>query len=457
MAIEANSGTLQEVLRWKACLLHQRMTSRRIIRERHSINKYVYFAASLAVFAYSVAESIGPQSVYPYSNVLDYRNSYNRNTNLLSIPESGIYYFSLSAGVPANMAIDYSIIIPNGNLRPAALRTHTAGTGIDTISRDAILQLNRGNVNVRSGGNLYSDAFKLTSLSAFSISDTMSNPRYFYVYQPSGIFSNFGRIRFPTVLLNQPRDWDSNSDSYRCSQTGIYIFTFSVFVDPADIVRSQLNVGNKVYELLREHTNHGMNGGDVLSRTILTTCNAGDTVFASLNGGVIQGRRELTTGLMGFAYTPNLSKSQNVYWSLSRNTEVVNDGVGLADYLFTRLDEASFGLRIEQRSGNLYRAVVCPASGWYYVHLTAVTMPNFRMNLFVSVNGQRQMSLFRSSAWHNGGMDYMSRSGILRCRQGEQMSVQIGGRQAVGRTSSSRANMYGTTFLGFMLYSDNTV
>jgi len=422
-----------------------------------SIVAYVYFAASLAVFSYSVAESIGPQSVYPFSNVLDHENNYNRNTNKLQIPQNGIYYFSLSAGVPANMAIDYSLIIPSGQYRPAVLRTHTSGTGIDTISRDAILQLNTGTVNIRSGGNLYSDAFKLTSMAAFSITDVMTNPRYFYVYQPSGIFSNFGTIRFQNVVLNQPGDWDVNTNQFRCRQTGIYIFTFSVFVDPADIVRSQLNVGNKVYELLREHTNHGMNGGDVLSRTVLTTCNANEIVTASLNGGVIQGRRELTTGLMGFAYTPDSSKTQNVYWSLSRNTEVVNDGVGLADYLFTRLDEASFGLRIEQRSGNLYRAVVCPSSGWYFVHLTAVTMPNFRMNLFVSVNGQRQISVFRSSAWHNGGMDYMGRSAILRCRQGEQMSVQIGGRQAVGRTSSSRSTMYGTTFLGFMLYNDNTV
>jgi hypothetical protein len=355
------------------------------------------------------------------------------------------------------MAIDYSLIIPNSNYRPAVLRTHTAGTGIDTVSRDALLQLNPGEINIRSGGNLYSDAFKLTSVSGFSITDIMENPRYFYVYQPSGIYSNFGTIRFQNIVLNQPQEWDQNTDTYRCSQTGIYVFTFSVFVDPADIVRSQLNVGSKVYELLREHTNHGMNGGDVLSRTILTTCNAGDTVYATLNGGVIQGRRELTTGLMGFAYTPNLSKTQNVYWSLSRNTEVVNDGVGLADYLFTRLDEASFGLRIEQRSGNLYSAVVCPASGWYFVHLTAVTMPNFRMNLFVTKNGQRELAVFRSSAWHNGGMDYMGRSAIITCRQGDQLSVQIGGRQAVGRTSSSRSNMYGTTFLGFMLYSDNTV
>jgi hypothetical protein len=355
------------------------------------------------------------------------------------------------------MAVDYSLTIPSINERPALIRTHTNGSGVDTMYRDAILNLSPQSVNVRTAGNLYSDAYKLTSLTVFSISDIMIRPTYFYVYQPTGRFSNFGRIVFPTVILNEPRDWDITSNSYTCQNTGIYIFTFSVFVDPADIVRTQLNVGSKVYELLREHTNHGMNGGDVLSRTILTTCNAGDTVYATLNGGVIQGRQELTTGLMGFEYIPDPTKTQNIYWSLSRNTEVVNDGVGTADYLFTRLDESSFGLRIDQPFGTLFQAVVCPASGWYYVHLTAVAMPRFRMNLFVAINNERQIAITRKNAWHGDGMDYLGRSAILKCRQGDRMSVQIGGSHAVGRTSSSRGNVYGTTFLGFMLYNDDNL
>jgi len=377
----------------------------------------------------------------------------------LRIPKEGVYYFSLSAGVPTNMAVDYSLIIPNLSDKPALLRTHNNGSGVDTMYRDAILNVGPGSVFVRSGGSLYSDMYKLTSLTAFSISDTMTDPRYFYVYQPNGLFSSFGRISFQRVVLNEPPDWDEHMNSYRCPETGIYVFTFSVFVDPADIVRAQLNVGNKVYELLREHTNHGMNGGDVLSRTILAMCNAGDTVYATLNGGVIQGRKELTTGLMGFAYNPKRSKAKKVYWSLSRNTEVVNDGTGLIDYLFTRLDVSSFGLRIEQPFGSLYQAVICPSSGWYYVHLTAISMPRFRMNLFVAINGERQIAITRAAAWHGDGIDYLGRSAILRCRKGDRLSVQIGGGRAVGKTASgyANANVYGTTFLGFMLYSDNSL
>ena len=284
----------------------------------------------------------------------------------------------------------------------------------------------------------------------------MAQPRYFYVYQPNGRYNNFGRINFQRVVLNEPQDWDERLNSYRCQQTGIYVFTFSVFVDPADIVRAQLNVGHKIYELLREHTNHGMNGGDVLSRTILVMCNAGENVYATLNGGVIQGRRELTTGLMGFAYNPKPSRAKNVYWSLSRNTEVVNDATDLTDYLFTRLDVSSFGLRIEQPFGNLYQAVICPSSGWYYVHLTAISMPRFRMNLYVTINGERQIAITRESAWHGDGMDYLGRSAILKCRKDDRISVQIGGGRAVGKTASGNANVYGTTFLGFMLYSDDT-
>lgn len=402
-------------------------------------------------------ETEGLQPAYPFTSAYDYRGNFNLNSHELTIPTDGVYFFSLSAGVPANRAVDFSLTFNTDNRRPAVLRTHTTGTGIDTMSREAMFRLLRDSkVLVRSGGALYSDAFKLTSMSAFSISDTMTNPEYFYVYQPDGVFSNIGRMVFQQVLLNNNNGWNPSTNTYRCPQTGVYVFSFSLFVDPGDIVRSQLHVGNKVYELLREHTMHGMNGGDVLSRTVLSTCNQGESVYGNLTGGVIQGRSELTTGLMGFAYTPDRSKATSVYWSMSRNTEVVNDGIGLATYLFTRLDEASFGLDV-QRSGNLYSAVRCPASGWYYVHLTAITMPDFRLNLFISVGGQREVALFRSSAWQDGAMDYMSRSAIIKCASGTLITVEIAGRQAVGRTSSSQNNVYGTTFLGFMLYTDNTI
>ena len=112
----------------------------------------------MAVFAYTESESVGPQPVYRFSNEIDFHGNFDKNTQTINIPSNGVYYVSLSAGSPTNMAVDYSLVIPNFNQRPALLRTHTNGSGIDTMYRDAILSLNPVPISVRSGGTLYSDA-----------------------------------------------------------------------------------------------------------------------------------------------------------------------------------------------------------------------------------------------------------------------------------------------------------
>lgn len=340
----------------------------------------------------------------------------------------------------------------------SVLRTHTACPNRDTVSRDIIFHLEK-DVQLRaiSSETLISGTAR-TSLTAFSITDIThgGQPTWFLVAKPSGRMERPGKVAFPEVAGDSHQGWSPKENAYTCPEDGIYVFTVSLFVNVRDSVYAELRVGFRIYELVRSGAFSKSAGSDTISRNVLAPCIKGDAVYVYLRDGALIGGPAMTTSLGGFRFKPE--NSSLVYWSMSNNGDFRGEDKGdrVIDYKFGRVDLRVDDIVFDGRDGS-YTAVVCPQNGWYYVYITGIALPNRRMSLTLYIEDLPQAILYRSDPWHGRYIDYMGRAAILKCNKGNRISVKLynTSKYGVGKPIQNSANVYGTSFHGFLVYRDN--
>lgn len=105
-------------------------------------------------------------------------------------------------------------------------------------------------------GELYSSSLLETSLSVFSLHNSMDSLSCFSVARNVD-YSTPGVIDFPRTIASFGTDWDGSNNRYVAPESGTYFFTFSAGVHETSTARLQLTVDGVVQaELRRDHTNN---------------------------------------------------------------------------------------------------------------------------------------------------------------------------------------------------------
>ena len=411
--------------------------------------------SGLAVYAYRASPTTSAMYPVIYGQMgVDYNNNFHTDNNVMTPPTNGIYWFALSAGVAQYIRTFYELSSASAPYMVAISRQHSRNNGFDTLSKDAIVQLGAGaTVRVNSQYALYSDVTRQTSLAAFSITDIMGPQAVYFMAGFTSGDAGPGRVpwKFP-VPLDSRGSFSQINNEYTCPVSGIYVFSFGLFVAASTPLHAVLRIvqpqGTTSYELRRTHQ-YNAGGGDTLSRSVISPCNAGSRVYVEIISGRVVGSNDYSSSFMGFLYQP-INTSPTLF-SVSFDSYFENSQTDRATIT------VPFNRKNFQEPGNFnvpnsqIRELVCPVTGIYYLSLTAVAAPSRLVNLYMDKSGENVGGIYRSSAWQGAFYDTLSRSAIVRCDLGQRFSVRMPVDSAVA--GSSAADVTGTNFWGMLLYT----
>ena len=405
----------------------------------------------LAVYAYRAEPTTAAMYpvIYRYVSV-DLNNYFHTDANVMTPPVTGVYWFSLSAGVSHNIRTFYQLSSAQSRYGVAISRQHLRNPGYDTMSKDIILQLGSGaTVTVNSQYPLYSDVTRQTSLSAFSITDVMGPQAVYFLAGFTSGTAGLGRIAWKTpVPLDSRGTFSQTTSEYTCPVSGMYVFSLGLFAADSSPLHAMIRIpGADSYELRRSHQ-YNAGGGDTLSRSVIAFCNANTVVYSEILSGRVVGNNDYSSSFMGFLYQPvNTSPAM---FSVSRSTLFENSQSG-GPTITLPFDRKNYDTNNFNMPNSNIQQIVCPVSGLYYLSLTTVAAPNRLVNVYIERNGENVGGIYRSAAWQGNFYDTLSRSVIVLCQLGQSFRVQMMGNSAVA--GSSGVNIVGTNFWGMLLYS----
>jgi hypothetical protein len=145
-----------------------------------------------------------------------------------SVPGSGVYWFQLAAGVPANTTTNTRI---NGLPYPVAIVTSTTNFPDDVMVTDTIQYVNTSTQLTVS--NAYSvfgtiNGVMGTSVLGYRLDNIMSTQVYFSVQCTATSIAGNTRITFDRVLINVGNAWSAANNEFTAPYTGSYFFSFAL-------------------------------------------------------------------------------------------------------------------------------------------------------------------------------------------------------------------------------------
>lgn len=310
------------------------------------------------------------------------------------------------------------------------------------MGRDIIMELpseERLRMQSTQPFGLYSDGEMQTSWGGFSLSESMRSVVAFSATRTSS-WSDFGRISFPSVILNYGGGFSSVTNSFRAPVTGIYYFSFSAGAAPFAGLRAVITTtSGGQCEIWREGTSH--NGYDTLSRTTMLRLNAGEEAWVELRGGLLfsddVGRQ---ISFSGFLYQP---VSTPVAWSVHRTTSWASSGG-------SRLSPVEFQEPLVNVGGAWNQTsyqITIPKAGIYYFQTDVGAVNGRQVNFNMIYNDVRSAAdVFRGSIMHNG-QDSLGRGIIADMNAGDVIYISASPGTAVYSDSDRQ-----TSFSGFLIY-----
>ena len=142
-----------------------------------------------------------------------------------SVPDSGVYWFQLAAGVPANTQTNTRL---NGLAYPVAVVTSTTNFPSDIMVTDTIQYVNTSTQLTVS--NAYSvfgtiNGVMGTSLLGYRLDNIMSTQVYFSVQCTATSIAASTVITFDRVLINVGNAWSAVKNEFTAPYAGNYFFS----------------------------------------------------------------------------------------------------------------------------------------------------------------------------------------------------------------------------------------
>ena len=180
----------------------------------HLLSSYIAFEV--------YKSSAQPQQSF-YQAVFNYGNAWNNATQLFTAPQSGIYYFSISVGVPANTK-EWNAVSLQG-VYACSLEIYSMNhNGPDIISRGCLLQLTLGqSLSIAWDSSPVDISYSQTSFRGFLYSP-VSGVQVAWSVHNNGIITGSGTaMSFPIIRVNVPSSvWQVSSNKAFIPVSGTY-------------------------------------------------------------------------------------------------------------------------------------------------------------------------------------------------------------------------------------------
>lgn len=299
---------------------------------------------------------------------INVNSAFNVTTQL--VPDSGVFWFQLAAGVPANSGAYMQL----QDQSPTIFSNNTAFP-YECMVADAIQNISSV-TPIRASSqttlNGYQNRYVGTSLAGFRLDNIMSSLICFAVQLSQDIPGCDGGtlVAFDRVLMNIGGGWNTTPFTFKAPIAGIYYISFAT--SSADTTRAMMSVrvnGATNGTVCMCDMSH--NGVQVARGALLLQLTTTDVVtFVNPDSNIaVRGSPEGLTSAQGFLYAPTLDIS-SVAWS------VVKTGPG-------KFTNSSVALQYDTavvNTNNVFNLtashVIIPVDGTYLVDLTAYICGN---------------------------------------------------------------------------------
>jgi hypothetical protein len=158
---------------------------------------------------------------------------YNINSKTVtSVPDSGVYWFQLAAGVPNNTQTNTRL---NGLPYPVAVVTSTTNYPDDVIVTDTIQYVNTSTqLTVSNAYSVFGTKSGVmgTSVLGYRLDNIMSTQVYFSVQCTATSIAAYTVITFDRVLINVGNAWSAVNNAFTAPYDGNYFFSFATGAPP---------------------------------------------------------------------------------------------------------------------------------------------------------------------------------------------------------------------------------
>ena len=317
---------------------------------------YVFLTVSafyVGVTSSSVAAATAIVSFSPIDFV-NYETPYNTSSNTFSVAEQSLYWFHLSAGVPANSGVNYRL---NGLNYSAFVYSSVTAYPQDQLTTDT-LQMVPANtlLSVSTVQSLYSStSFYETAWFGFRL-DNLFNPLIAFGVQLTQAYTTSSAVIFNRVLVNIGNGYSINDGSFTAPINGVYFFSLTTTSILCIYIN---NVDLRLCGGLNDNA-HTSNDLGSARASIMLTLNANDKVqVIPQSNYLINTNQDGFANFNGFLYSP--ISANKVTWSVSRAASAS----GPYDNLLFHFTNANLAYCWIAAFNN----VIIPVSGVYYVDI----------------------------------------------------------------------------------------
>ena len=362
-----------------------------------------------------------------------------------SMVQSSLFWFHLSAGVPAHSKTNYRLI---GITYPAVVYSSTTVYNKEQLTVDT-LQWVKSNttLSIYNEQSLFSSKNLETAWLGFRL-DNLFTPLVAFGVQLTQPFNFTGSVIFDRVMVNEGNHYNSSNGIFVAPDNGVYFFSLTT-TTLLCIVVNKVNVMMCVCLCDNFH-----NLTDIVSSrgTVMLTLDAKDSVHveSKYNQAPIASNQDGLTNFHGFLYSP-ISENQ-VAWSVSQTTSIC--GVGSTNYVsYKVVNTNKFNCWIAA-----LRKVIIPRTGIYYIDICSClyvvsAYEYFSAELQVVLNGSPIISIRLENATYAKGENYRhddcvtrSRAVIINLTEEDELQVRI----PSGCSYSDQQRK--SVFNGFLLY-----
>ena len=270
------------------------------------VNSKVIFSVARTT-SYTIADSYVPMDKV----LMNIGKSWDTCRNLLIIPESGIYFLSISSASVANTTHIFELHLNNQSI---AIRSfiYNYFDGVDVSSKSALMELKTGDVIqpfVRTGP-LYSDNNYQTSIVGF-LYEPISKQKVAWAlsFPPKSPTYLYGpiNINFTLELVNEGSVWNSSLGYVRIPVSGLYYLEISGVSYPLEYKFNMiLSVNGEMFINVMEKVSTIRSNCNLRSRSLIKHLNSGDILVISIPAGYNAYSQDHDLMFAGFLLQPDL-------------------------------------------------------------------------------------------------------------------------------------------------------